>query len=153
MNRYLHFFFFTSFLFSQVEYNHPEIDWKTIETDHFSVHFYDGTEQSAREGAYIAEQIYPFVTELYDYEPPSKTHIVFLDTDDFSNGMAYYYDNKIYIWTSPLDFELRGSHRWLQNVITHEFTHIISIQVAMKYGKNIPGGYLQWMGYEKEKRK
>lgn len=153
MNRYLHLFFFTSFLFSQVEYNHPEIDWKTIETDHFSVHFYDGTEQSAREGAYIAEQIYPFVTELYDYEPPSKTHIVFLDTDDFSNGMAYYYDNKIYIWTSPLDFELRGSHRWLQNVITHEFTHIISIQVAMKYGKNIPGGYLQWMGYEKEKRK
>ena len=56
------------------------------------------------------------------------------------------------IWTSPLDFELRGSHRWLQNVITHEFAHIVSIQKAQKFGKSIPGSYLQFIGYEKEKR-
>lgn len=145
--------FLISFGFSQVDYNHPELDWQTIETDHFMIHFYGQTELYAREGATVAEKIYPHVTQLYQYEPPSKTHIIFLDTDDISNGAAYYYDNKIYIWTSPLDFELRGSHRWLQNVITHEFTHIVSIQTAMKAGMKIPGAYLQWMGYEKEKRK
>ena len=69
-----------------------------------------------------------------------KTHIIFMDTDDYSNGAAYYFDNKIEIWASPLDMELRGSHRWLQNVITHEFTHIVSMQAAMKFGRSVPGG-------------
>ncbi len=137
---------------SQVSYNHPEIDWHTFETEHFYIHFYDETERTAREGATVAESVYPHVTKVYDYELPTKTHLIFLDTDDFSNGAAYYYDNKIEIWASPMDFELRGSHRWLQNVITHEFTHIVSLQKAMKFGKNIPGGYLQWIQYEDEKR-
>ncbi len=148
----LRFILLMSFGFAQVNYNHPELDWQTIETDHFRIHFYSETEQSAREGAYVAERIYPFVTDLYQYEPFDKTDIVFTDVDDISNGAAYFYDNKIIIWTSPLDFELRGSHRWLQNVITHEFTHIVSIQRAQKFGKSIPGGYVQWIGYEKEKR-
>ncbi len=141
-----------TFGLSQVKYNHPELNWKTFETDHFLIHFYDGTEHSAREGASIAENIYPMVTDLYEYHPPNKTHVIFTDTDDIANGAAYYYDNKIVIWTMPLDFELRGSHRWLQNVITHEFTHIVSMQKAMKAGMKYPGAYLQFMGYEEEKR-
>ncbi len=144
---------FVSLSISQVRYNHPELDWKTFETDHFVIHYYDDTETSAREGADVAEKIYPYVTTLYGFKPLGKTHIVFTDTDDISNGAAYYYDNKIVIWTSPLEFELRGSHRWLQNVITHEFTHIVSIQKSMKFGRKFPGAYIQGMGYEKEKRK
>ena len=146
-------FILLSILIGQPRYNHPEIDWQTFETEHFLIHFYDDTEISAREGAEVAEKVYPIITELYDYEPIQKTHIVFTDVDDISNGAAYYFDNKIIIWTSPLDFDLRGSHRWLQNVITHEFTHIVSIQKAMKFGQNIPGGYFQFMGYEDIKRK
>ena len=137
---------------SQVQYNHPELDWQTIETDNFRIHFYSQTETSARKGAFIAEEIFTPLTSLYNYKPPDKTDIIFTDTDDISNGAAYFYDNKIVIWTSPLDFPLRGSHRWLQNVITHEFAHIISIQSSHKFGKSVPGGYLQWIGYEKEKR-
>ncbi len=143
----------TTSVFGQFRYNHPEIDWQTFETEHFQIHFYNGTEGTAREGAFVAEQIYPLVTGLYDYEPPTKTDIIFTDVDDISNGAAYYYDNKIIIWASPLEFELRGSHRWLQNVITHEFTHIVSLQKAMKAGLKFPGAYFQWMGYEDEKRK
>ena len=30
-------FLFSTFLFSQVQYNHPELDWETIETDHFNI--------------------------------------------------------------------------------------------------------------------
>jgi len=136
----------------QISYNHPELKWQSFETAHFQVHFHDGTERTAREGAFVAEAIYPHITELYQYEPPQKTHLIFLDTDDYSNGITYFYDNKIEIWASPMDLEFRGSHRWLQNVITHEFTHIVSIQKAMKFGGKIPAGYLQWIGYEKEKR-
>jgi len=148
---------FTIFIFSrilgQVQYNHPELNWHTFETDHFMVHFHDESEMTAREAATVAEIIYSKVTDLYEYQPPQKTHLVLIDTDDISNGAAYYYDNKIVIWASPLDFELRGSHRWLQNVITHEFVHIVSLQKAMKTGMRFPAAYLQIMSYEHEKRK
>lgn len=140
-------------LSSQSQYNHPEIDWQTIETGHFKIHFYSDTEILAREAAGILEYVYPFITDLYKYEPKEKTHIVFTDTEDVANGIAYYYDNKIIIWASPLDIALRGSHKWLENVLTHEFTHIISIQKAMKAGTTIPGGFLQWIGYENETHK
>ena len=133
-------------------YNHPEIDWQTIETEHFKIHFYDDTEILAREATGILEDIYPPVTELYQFEPNEKTHIIFTDTEDVANGIAYYYDNKIVIWASPLDIALRGSHKWLENVLTHEFVHIISIQKAMKAGRTFPGAYFQWIGYEEETR-
>ena len=82
----------------QISYNHPELKWQSFETAHFQVHFHDGTERTAREGAFVAEAIYPHITELYQYEPPQKTHLIFLDTDDYSNGITYFYDNKIEIW-------------------------------------------------------
>ena len=135
----------------QVRYNHPEIEWMSFETENFRIHYYNQTESSARLGAEVAETIFTPVTSLYNYEPVKKTNIIFTDVDDISNGAAYFYDNKIIIWTSPLEFELRGSHRWLQNVITHEFAHIVSIQKSKKFGNSIPASYLQFIGYEKKK--
>ncbi len=143
-------FFIVSILFSMG--NHPELDWETIETEHFYIHFHKETERSARESAIVAEQIYGPVTSLYQFEPDSKTHIIIKDTDDISNGAAYFYDNKIEIWAMPLDFDLRGSHRWIQNVITHEFIHIVQVQASMKFGRTFPAAYLQWIDYEDEKR-
>ena len=133
-------------------YNHPELNWYSFETDHFIFHYHDETKRTAMEAALVAEEVYLPITELYDYEPTSKTHIILKDVNDFSNGMAYYFHNKIEIWAMPLDYDLRGSHRWLQNVITHEFIHIIQLGASMKFGKNIPNMFLQMMSYEDEKR-
>ncbi|MEE8340771.1 MAG: hypothetical protein V3R52_01590 [Candidatus Neomarinimicrobiota bacterium] len=141
------------YLIAQDQYNHPEIKWQTIETEHFKIHFYSDTEILAREAVVVLDYIYPIITELYQHEPAEKTHVIFTDTEDIGNGAAYYYDNKIKIWASPLDIALRGSHKWLENVLTHEFTHIISIQKAMKTGTSIPGAYFQWIGYEEETHK
>jgi len=132
--------------------NHPELEWYTIETEHFQVHFYDATERSARVAAKIAEEIYQPVTDLYQVDFDSKVHLILKDTDDFSNGAAYYYDNKIVIWALPLDFELRGSHNWLRDVITHEFTHIAQLNAAMKFTRKVPAIYMQWIHPEKEHR-
>ncbi len=134
------------------EFNHPELKWLTFETAHFKVHYHEGTEWTAYESARIAEAIYGPVTNFYNFAPREKTALIIKDTDDISNGAAYYYDNKIEIWATPLDFPMRGSHSWLRDVITHEFTHIVSLQKAMKFGRAIPGFYLQMIDYEKEKR-
>lgn len=144
-------------------WSHGELNWFTIKTAHFDVHYHDtpknngslaskGPERTAYLVAKIAEEVYGPVTKLYNHKP-ERIHFIIRDTDDYSNGGAYYYDNKIEIWASSLDFELRGNHHWLRNVVTHEFTHMISLQAAMKFSRKFPGFYLQYIGYEKERRK
>jgi hypothetical protein len=142
----------SSALVAQEEFSHPELEWKTIETEHFYVHYHDGTKRTARVIAKIAEEIYEPVTSLYHHKPDQKVSIIVKDYDDYSNGAAYFYDNKIEIWASALDFDLRGTHNWLRNVVTHEFTHIVQIQTSMKFGRRVPAVYLQWLGYESERR-
>ncbi len=133
-------------------YNHPELQWLSFETAHFEIHYHQGAEWTAWKSAEIAEAIYGPVTSFYNYKPKQKTDLVIKDIGDISNGAAYYYDNKIEIWATPLDYPLRGNHHWLLDVITHEFTHIVSLQKAMKFGLSVPGGYFQVLDYEDEKR-
>ncbi|MCH7859893.1 MAG: PD40 domain-containing protein, partial [Candidatus Marinimicrobia bacterium] len=139
-------------LWGQGWYNHPELEWETFETEHFLIHFHQGTERSAREAATVAEKIYGPVTRMYQHEPAAKTHLIIKDVDDDSNGLAYFFDNKIEIWARPLDYDLRGSHRWMQDVITHEFVHIVQLATAMKFTSRVPSLYFQVIDYEDEKR-
>ncbi|MFZ1730229.1 MAG: BamA/TamA family outer membrane protein [Bacteroidota bacterium] len=134
-------------------YSAPEKDWFTITTKHFYVHYHEGAEHTARVAAKVAEDVYGPVTSLYNHEPDTRVSLIMKDISDYSNGAAYFFNNKIEIWASPLDFELRGTHNWLRNVIAHEFTHIIQIQAAMKFGRRVPALTFQWFGYEKERRK
>ncbi len=130
----------------------PELEWYTIETSHFYVHYHKGTERTANAVAKIAEEIYGPITSLYKYKPSSKTSWIVNDESDFSNGATDYYGNRIEIASNALDFDLRGTHNWLRNVVTHEFTHIVQIQAAMKFPGNMPSIYLQWLNYEQERR-
>ncbi len=145
-------FFLFHFSFAQEEVYHPELDWKTIETEHFLIHYHEGAERTGKVVAKIAEEIYEPITSLYNHKPDQKVSFIIKDYDDYSNGAAYFYDNKVEIWAPSMDFDFRGTHNWLRNVITHEYTHIVQIQTAMKFGRRIPGVYLQWLGYESERR-
>lgn len=143
---------FLNHVFSQEEFNHPELDWSTIETEHFLVHFHTGAERTAEVVAKIAEEIYSPITSLYRHEPDEKVSFAIRDYDDISNGAAYFYDNRIEIYAPSMDFDFRGTHNWLRNVVTHEFTHIVQIQTTMKFGRTVPAVYFQWLGYEAERR-
>jgi hypothetical protein len=148
------FFVFIPWLvFAQPEdFNHPELRWQTIETEHFLVHYHQGTVRTANKVAEIAEEIYPHITGLYQYAPEGKTQFIIKDTDDYSNGAAYFYDNKVEIWAENLDYILRGTHNWLRDVVTHEYTHIVSLEKALKFGRHVPAGWFQVFGYEQERR-
>ena len=146
---------FLSFAAAGAQYatfNHPELDWFTIKTEHFEVHYHAGAERTARMVAKVAEDVYDPVTSLYDWHPDGKIHFIIKDYDDNSNGAAYYYDNKVEIWAPQMTFILRGTHNWIRNVVTHEFTHIVSLGAARKMTRRIPAFYLQMFGYESEVR-
>ena len=142
---------FSSNIFAQFTDFHPELDWFTIKGKHVEVHFHDGAERTAQTILKIADEVWDPICSLYGYEP-DKVHYVVKDIDDYSNGATYFFDNKIEIWTSALDFDLRGAHNWLRNVISHEFTHMVQIQAAMKSTRSVPAFFLQVLTYEDERR-
>ncbi len=154
MTPFVLFFLLTpTLLFAQLDINsHPELTWRTIKTDHFQIHFHNGAERTGKVVAKIAEDIYEPITSLYNYKPKGDIHFIIRDHDDYSNGAAYYFENKVEIWATYMDFELRGSHDWLRNVVTHEFVHMIQLQTANKITRKIPVFYFQWIAYEEEAR-
>ncbi|MDH7603475.1 MAG: biopolymer transporter Tol [Melioribacter sp.] len=129
----------------------PDYEWLTIKGEHVYVHYHPEAERTARTVLKIAEEIWGPITSLYEYEP-EPVHFVIKDIDDYSNGATYFFDNKIEIWASALDFDLRGTHNWLRNVISHEFTHMVQIQSSMKLSRKFPAVYFQFMNYEKKRR-
>ena len=135
--------------------NHPELEWQVLETEHFHILYHQGLEGAASRVAEIAETGYGPITQLYAYEPDDRVRIVLKDFDDYANGAAFYYQDTIEIWTTALehDYELRGTSDWLRNVVTHEFTHIISLGAARKAPQRMPALYLQFFGYQREKNR
>lgn len=138
------------------DYARPSLKWYTIETEHFEVLFHHdstgrGSSRTAQAVARIAEEVYEPITSLYQHRP-EKVSIILKDFEDYSNGAAYFFDNKIEIWAPSLDSPLRGDHNWLRNVITHEFTHMVQVQTAMKASRQLPFFYVQVLDYEDVKR-
>ncbi len=111
-------------------FNHPEIKWYLLETPHFLVYF-DKRKHTevAKDVARIAEECYGPITKRLGHEPGAKTHIIILDTDDYANGFADSTNQRIVIWLTHMDISLRGTHRWLETVIPHEFTHIVHLDI------------------------
>ncbi len=132
------------------EYN-PDYNWLTIRGKHVRVHYHEEAERTAKTVCKIADEVWGPITSLYQYEP-DVIDFVIKDIDDYSNGATYFFDNKIEIWASSLDFDLRGTHNWLRNVISHEFTHMVQIQSAMKTIRTVPAVYLQFLNYEDKRR-
>ena len=144
-------FFFLPVAFAQFTEFHPELNWYTIKGKHVEVHFHEGVERTAKVVAKIADEVWDPICSLYGYEP-DVVHFIIKDIDDYSNGATYFFDNKIEIWTSALDFDLRGTHNWLRNVISHEFTHMVQIQASIKSTRSLPAVFLQALNYEDERR-
>ncbi|QQS34606.1 MAG: PD40 domain-containing protein [Ignavibacteriales bacterium] len=145
------FFISCSKIYPQFTDFHPELNWFTIKGEYVDVHYHEGAERTARVVCKIADEVWEPITSLYQYEP-ERTHYIIKDIDDYSNGATYFFDNKIEIWTSALDFDLRGTHNWLRNVISHEFTHLVQIQASMKATRTLPAVFLQMLNYEDERR-
>jgi hypothetical protein len=110
----------------------PSLDWRTLDTAHFSLHFAPHYRAQARTVAEVAESVYPRVTGWLHWKPESRTHLVLLDSADFSNGYATPLPfNDFAIFLSPPDAgELLQNRAWLELVITHEFTHIVHLDKA-----------------------
>jgi Tol biopolymer transport system component len=106
---------------------------RTIHTDHYFITYATGTERTARRVAEVAEEIFPQLAAAFQfYDDFSPIHINVRDDSDYGNGSASDYTNEVNIWASNVDWEIRGEHDWIRNVLTHEIAHVITLDKARK---------------------
>ena len=110
----------------------PGLNWRTLETAAFAVHFAEGNRDQARAVAGAAERILPRITSVLRWRPTSRIHLVVLDSADFANGVASPLPfNYSMIFLSPPDEgELLQNREWIELVLTHELFHIVHIDKA-----------------------
>ncbi|HEY3490518.1 MAG TPA: hypothetical protein VGK27_10425 [Candidatus Deferrimicrobiaceae bacterium] len=110
--------------------------FRTLETEHFSVHFHDGLDNVAAQAARYAEEAHRRMAVPLGWEPAEKTQLVLVDAFDFPNGFASALPyNTIYIFPVPptLDSTLGEYASWLEGVIVHEYAHILTSDPARGY--------------------
>ena len=66
----------------------PALRWRTLQTEHFEIHFAEQSRGEARRVAAIAERVYARTTRLLGWQPQRRTQIVLFNSGDFSNGFA-----------------------------------------------------------------
>ena len=104
---------------------HGELDWTTIETEHFRIHHHQGIENIAKEGASMAEQIRPTLLQQMDLEDIPVIDIIFTTEDEIMNGFAMW-TYTTFIWVDQNDAAIwLEDEKWLYQVLAHELQHIV----------------------------
>ena len=86
-------FIIINFSFSQGAWmfsnrTHPELEWETIQTENFNIHYHKDIYEIAIKGANIAEKVRPILMEQVGLEELKKLDIVFTAEDEVMNGFA-----------------------------------------------------------------
>lgn len=108
----------------------PYLEWHTVETPHFRVHYHGGLERLAQRVGTLAEAAHASLSPELDWAPDDVVHIALTDTSDFANGSATPLPyNAIRLYASaPDDMSVLGDYDdWLDLLVTHEHTHILHL--------------------------
>jgi Tol biopolymer transport system component len=111
----------------------PDLKWRTLETDHFYVHYQAGNEIAAERTAMIAEKAYAELTEAWGHRVFLKTHIRLTDGTDTANGTATASPFPLInaFTTAPETLSVLESYDdWLDILITHELVHVVHLDTV-----------------------
>jgi hypothetical protein len=106
----------------------PDLEWRTLRTEHFEIHFHQGCEQVADELSQAAEDIFDTMTEEIRWVPRRRTQVVLVDRTDSANGFASvipYNAITLYVTAPGEDSNLNLYEDWSDAIFTHELTHIL----------------------------
>lgn len=104
--------------------NHPELEWKTIETENCQIVYHEPLHEFAVQSADIAQESFNTLSKSYKISPKDKMIIYISDQDNISNGAAVL-THYIFVWVNQNDFlkSFTGTDKWLRKVIAHEASH------------------------------
>jgi hypothetical protein len=108
----------------------PAFRWRTLQTDHFEIHYHQGEEALARRLAAAAERAHRRMVPILGYAPPERTQVVLSDDTDDANGSATPLPrNTIRLYAVPPESTsvLEDERDWLAQLIEHEYVHILHL--------------------------
>ncbi len=114
------------------EFDHSQ-DWRTTQTEHFSIHYLPEIAEPISHLVEMVEPIHAKITSKYKWVPKGKVHVVVTDNMDESNGLSTPIPyNSIYLYIAPPtdDSALDYYDDWLKLLFTHEFTHTVHIDMV-----------------------
>lgn len=110
--------------------NDPDLDWWTLETAHFRIHYEKGLEPAAERIARLSEDIHNRLIGPFGYVPDQKTEVALTDNVDSANGSATaipFNTVRLFI-TAPGDLSTLSDYDdWYLGLMTHEYTHILHV--------------------------
>ncbi len=123
--------------------NHPELNWKVAETEHFKIAYPQRIAGIEQQVAAIAEETYAALSKNLEVEFDYKIRIYLSNEDEVNNGFAFP-ASKAYtdIWVNLNDYSeiWTGSEKWLRKVVAHELAHIFHFEAVKS-----PIGLLQYV--------
>lgn len=116
-------------LYAVAQSQNPLLDWRTLDTEHFHIHFLATNQANARAAAAIAESQYARLTKAFDWYPTRKIHVRLVDNNDAPQGLANVipYAQAEILLVPPDGGELVSSDDWMTLVLSHELTHVIHL--------------------------
>ncbi|MDD5773680.1 MAG: hypothetical protein PHX78_09485 [bacterium] len=133
------FLIYTGTVFAKYD---PSYEWNTIETEHFLIHYHNGGEEIAKKIANIAETVHNNLINKIKWVPKEKTNMVIsVDNALSSYGVTspmYYSWINLYFSNPYAEKIINESYEdWLKVVITHEYTHVLQLDMVYSLPKTI----------------
>ena len=110
----------------------PRLEWRTIVSPHFRVHFYPAEEGLARRTAGALERAHELLVPFLRWDP-GVTHVVLADDSDDANGNAtpFPYNTIRLVATPPGSLsELNDHADWVLSLAAHEYVHILQLDTV-----------------------
>ncbi|MBL1278522.1 MAG: PD40 domain-containing protein [Ectothiorhodospiraceae bacterium] len=108
----------------------PSLNWQTLYTEHFEIHFHDGEKTLANKVGSIAESAHTRLSKELNWAPHKRTQVILTDRFDFANGSATPVPrNQMNLIVSPPSGTnvISDYDNWLELLIIHEYTHILHL--------------------------
>ena len=118
----------------------PDLQWYTIEGDHFYVHYqvskntnskhYIDSTWAARKALKVSDEMYEPMCEQLGYYLKEKTHVVILENTDDLEGFTIPSFDWIVVSANPggMFYRSRGRMEWFSDVMAHEWAHVVSLK-------------------------
>jgi len=123
---------FTSAYAGQKKYNAYGQKHYTIESAHFRIHYHRGLDHLVPRVVNRLEMLRQIYAETYNISLPGKTDVVLYESE-IPDAFAYSNFNFLYVGVHDYEFNLRGNSDWFDDVLTHEYAHVVSIWTGLKF--------------------
>ena len=113
--------------------NSRDQKWRTLQTEHFNIHYYQGSEDAASRAGMLLERAHARLSVGLGHSSFLRTHVTLVDTTDEANGVA----NAVPFprlqanLTAPNSMSVLESYDdWLDILLTHEYTHVVHLDTV-----------------------